>query len=630
MPKITFLPYNVAEPVRPALGRQLASFVRESIKDLPGIEANYLSAMAELGEGDDREAAFVNFSDSLNDIKLVTQLIEQSQSEYLVDGLLTEIEPGYHLTMRVLKSGANDFISWERDFLLAELFDAIKWMFLNLREILGDAISEEFVTNFDFGTDNPDAFREFLVGFDAVAYLQQARERRAKTFDIGAPFESLLSAVEWDKEFLGPYEAAVQLSRLCAEFNVGSPTLVEEKLNRLVSAYPNDWRAHYTLAEILFGTGRMNEATGKFEKAIFLMEKAHADALKEAESGNGESVPPLEAALYTRLGMAQQSQGMVVNAERSYRKAVDLEGAEKPSLDFLSGLLAQTGRAHEVPSLWKEVVDTYPKSGQAWAKYAIALLQSEKEPDAAAAFEEGLEKSEDTAWVKRYYAPYLAGKDQFDRAMDFYEDCIDVAPKDVGLLMEYAQVLAKAERPHEIPDTLNAILAADPDPNVKAQTLAWLYELEQPRRVEAIASAQERIEKEDLSGAVTELEPLIEWMQDYWKPWAMLASLYNQLGRFEDAERAANHLIGIFPGLDSGYCDLAAALSGQGRHDEAYQTLTFALRSLPNSLPIALNLALAANRVGQTEEALRLASQIREVAKGNIEIERALAEITGR
>lgn len=629
MSKITFLPFNVAEPVRPALGRQLAHFLHETIKSQPDTEAQYLTAMAQIGDGPDREAAFVNFSDKLNDKEFLRQLIGQTGADYIVDGLLADKEPGYVLTLRVYSGKPDEEPTpFEKEFRIEEIFDTMKWMVSNVAGATGTE-AQRMIEEMQFGTDDAEAFRDFLVGFDAVAYLQQAGNQAAKAFDVGIAFDSLISAVRADRDFLGPYEAALQLARLCAQHNVGNVQVVEEKLKEIIDMQPEDWRGHFVLGELYMAANRMQEANSKLEKAVFLMEQDYRKAQKEIEEGKERELPALDAAVYTRLGMSQLALGMVVNAERTFRKASEFEtGEQRPSLDLLSAVLAQTGRAHEIPGLWKQVVEKEPSQGEAWAKYAIALAQNGKDEEARHAFEEGLEKTGGAPIVKRYFAPYLVGKEEFNRAMDFYEDCLEIAPKDIPLLLEYAQTLDKAKRQHEVPDVLNAVLAAEPDPNVKAQTLAWLYELEQPKRVEAMQRAQEKIEKEDFAGALADLEPLVEWMHDYWKPWLLLAQLYNRLNRWSDAERAATHLINTFPACEPAYAELGQALSQQGRDEEAYRMLSFALRTMPGSLLIAVNLALAAKRAGHIHEAKQLAAQIRQaVGDENIEISRALAEI---
>jgi len=73
-----------------------------------------------------------------------------------------------------------------------------------------------------------------------------------------------------------------------------------------------------------------------------------------------------------------------------------------------------------------------------------------KEEEAERAFEHALEVVEDNTVVKRYYAPWLMKKGDLDRAMDFYEDVLDVAPNDISALTEYAQTLEAAGREFEV------------------------------------------------------------------------------------------------------------------------------------------------------------------------------------
>jgi Flp pilus assembly protein TadD len=202
--------------------------------------------------------------------------------------------------------------------------------------------------------------------------------------------------------------------------------------------------------------------------------------------------------------------------------------------------------------------------------------------------------------------------------MDLYEDVLDVAPTEVPVLLEYAQTLKQANREFEVPKVLRDVLATNPDPNTKAQTQAWLIEIEQPKRVEAVEAAGKKVEAGDALGAINELKPLRTWLADYWKMWAVLASAYNRAEQFEEAEKAAVQLLNLFPGCEPGYGELATALSGQGREQEAYNMLRNALAAMGNSVPIALNLGFAAKRIGNTDEARNLAKQIRE-ATGNPE-----------
>jgi predicted Zn-dependent protease len=347
------------------------------------------------------------------------------------------------------------------------------------------------------------------------------------------------------------------------------------------------------------------------------------------EKQNAEDQTPLDPGLYTRIGILQHNMGMVANAERSFKKALDLEGPDKPSMQFMTPLYMQSGRGHEVPRIWKEVLDQNPESPEAWGRYAVSLVMVQKMDDAKKAFEEGLAKTNDHVLLKRHFAPFLASTGDHDRAMDMYEDVLEVAPNEIPVLIEYSQVLDGAGRTHEVPDVLNTLLKNENlDPDLRAQAKARLIEIEQPQRIEPIVAAQRKMESEDFNGAIADLEPIAQWLPEYWKVHMMLATLYNRVQKFQEAEAAARRVMEMFPGAEPAYHELASAMVGLGRAEEAYTFLNQALAARPQSPTIALSLAMAAKQTGRTEEAANLARQLREAAgPGNPEIEQVLSEI---
>ncbi|KAA0228020.1 MAG: Beta-barrel assembly-enhancing protease [Fimbriimonadales bacterium] len=627
MTKIAVLPLNVSEGLRPGLGRQLMHFLSEALRAIPDFEVQFATYLVQVGTQENPKAAYANLGSELNDPDMIRQFFLQSGADYIVEGLLQGEVGHYDISIRVFQHGFADVPqAHQQRFAQNDLADSVGWMLNIVAAETQASVTEEAKAMLQVATDSGDAFIEFLIGFDGMNYIQGTQGRVADEFDPVAAFDSLISSLEKDPDYLAPYEAAVHMARLCAQYRLGNFEQIEARVQKLIALAPKDWRAYFALGELQFSAGRANDAVNALDKSISVLDADIRDAQKRKETGEDVEVPSPEPALYSRLGLAQAAVGMVVNAERSLKKAVELEGPDKPSLDLLSVVLAQTNRGHEIPGLWKEAVEGNPTSPHLWAKYAISLAQAGRHDDAVSAFEEALQKTDNSPIVKRFFAPLLAEKGQLDRAMDYYEDCIEVSPQDVTMLLEYARTLERAERKHEIPDVLNTVLQANPDPNTKAITLAWLYELEQPKRVEALQRAQTHVENEEFTKAIEELEPIVEWMQDYWKPWALLASLYNRVGRFEDAERAARRTVEIFPSWEPAYVDLANALFGLNKNEEAYVMLSFALRNSSQSIPIAVQLALAAKRTGRDDEARRIAKQVREiVGPGNVEIEKALA-----
>ncbi|MBX3118205.1 MAG: tetratricopeptide repeat protein [Fimbriimonadaceae bacterium] len=607
MSKVATLPFNAAEGTKPALGRQFSNFAGETVRMATGADINPVSFLTQIEEGEGGRAAFVNIADSLLERDWINQLFEQSGVDIAMDGLLQQDGEKFNLTIRFHSKEQEEPIYSETDtFLKPGVFTVLQKLVDNLAKYAEVDLPDD-QKNLDFGTDDPEAFLKFLEGYDSVTYINQTQGRVAQEFSPEPAIQALLESVKIDKEFLGPYETLVQLCRLCAQYRLGSFESIEAPLVELSTIAPDDFRAYFALGELYQSVNDLAKAADFFEKAI----KIEAN----------------EPSLYVRLGMTQMALGMPVNAERQFRKAIELEGPDKPSIDYLAQVLQQTNRAHEVPALWKEQVDNNPDDGQARIKYAISLFNDNKEEEGIRAFETALEVIEDNVIVKRYYAPVLAQKQDYDRAMDFYEDCLDAAPTDVPLLLEYAQTLQAAGREFEVPKILRDVLGANPDPNTRAQTLGWLIELEQPRRTEIVDQARTKMEQGNFEDALKDLRPLKNWLADYWKMWALMSSAYNALGEFADAEDSARRLLELFPGCEPAYGELSASMHGQGKHEEAYNFLRWAAQNMPQSLGVHVNLALAAFRSGRADEARQMANQIREAVGPNKELEEVLSEI---
>ena len=613
--KLAVLPFNAAEGTPPALGRQFANFACDTIRAATGADFNPVSYLAEIDDVDGKRAAYVNLADTLLEPDWIKQLFEQSEADGAMDGLLKITGEGeepkqIELTVRFHKRGEEEPASSEvwnfgLDGLFAHLHRLVKELakFGEVElpaDLAGDAM--------DFGTENPEAFLKFIEGYDALMYVQQSNGRVAREFSPEAALTSLLDAIKADEDFLGPYETLIQLSRKLVEYRIGTFELVEKALRDAIEAAPDDYRAWFALGEAYQALGDGSKSAEAYEKAI--------------------QIEPNESSLYTRLGMAQLAQNMPVNAERNFRKAVEMEGDDKPTLDYLAMVLANTGRAHEVPGLWKEQVDKQPGNAQLRAKYAISMMQAGREEDGVAAFEKALEEiTEDNAVLKRFYAPILVTRKELDRAMDYYEDVLEVAPNDIPILLEYANALKEAGRDFEIPNVLRDVLGSNPDPNTRAQTLAWMLELQEPRRTEVVENAGKKMEENDFEGAIRDLKPMRNWLADYWKMWAMLAAAYNRLEQFEDAEDACRRLIELFPGCEPAYGEMVTAMNGLGKNEEAYNMMRYVASNMPQSLGVHVNLALAAHRAGHADEAKGLARQIREAVGPNEELEKVLSEV---
>lgn len=628
--KVAVLPLMPTQGTPAFLGRQFSNFASEQIRLATDAEVNSVSYLTQIQEEDGPKVGFINFADMKLEQVQINELFEQSGVDVLVEGNISSTDSGFDVDVRFHRNGtegATRAENWKvsREEVFQVLHKLIKGIASEAEIQLPETLSGD---ELPYGTQNAEAFLKFLEGYDAFHYVQQAQGRVVSEFSPQVAFTSLQEAMELDPDFLGSYEVLCELARACTAAKIGNFDLLNEVLTKAEAAEPDEFKAFFIHGELHQAVNNQTGAADSYEKAVNARERAHKARIEDGEvdeNYNGDM-----AALYSRVGLAQLQAGLPVNAERNFRRALELEGDAPQSADYLSMVLQQTGREHEIVPLWKGILDKNPQNAEAHVKYAVTLLNTGRDEDGVAAFEHALATVEDNTGIKRFYAPLLANRGDLDRAMDFFEDALDENPSDPQLLLQYAETLKQADREFEIPKVLRDVLNCNPDQDTRANTLAWLIELEQPKRAETVESARAKMEAGDFEGAIREMKPLKNWLADYWKMWALLSSAHNKLNQSEEAEDAARRLLELFPGCEPGYGELNAALGAQGKNEEAYHTMAYAFRNLPQSLGIFINLGLAAKRAGHEDEARGIARQIREAlgATDQIqELEPVLAEI---
>jgi tetratricopeptide (TPR) repeat protein len=628
--KVAVLPLMPTQGTPAYLGRQFSNFASEQIRMGTDAEVNSVSYLTQINEEDGPKVGFINFADMKLEDAQIKELFEQSGVDVLVEGTLASTEDGFDVDVRFHKNGEDKPVrseNWKvtKEEVFPLLHRLIKTIAVEAEIQLPEHMSGD---ELPYGTQNAEAFLKFMEGYDAFHYIQQAQGRVVSEFDPQVAFNALHEAMSLDPEFLGSYEVLTELARACTMARIGNYDLITEALSKASQAEPDEFKAYFVQGELNQAVNNASGAADAYEKALNARERNHK--AKVADGEEDENYDQDMAALYSRVGMAQLQAGLPVNAERNFKRALELEGDNPQSADMLSMVLQQTGREHEIVPLWKGILDKNPQNAEAHVKYAATLIQTGRDEEGIAAFENALSSLENNIGVRRFYAPLLASRGELDRAMDFFEDALDDSPTDVQLLLQYAETLKMADREFEIPKVLRDVLNCNPDQDTRANTLAWLIELEQPKRAETVQSAQQKMEAADFEGAARELKPLKNWLADYWKMWALLSAAHNKLGQAEDAEDAARRLIELYPGCEPAYGELNAALGAQGKNEEAYHVMRYAFQNLPQSLGVFINLGLAAKRAGHEDEARNIARQVREAlgpGEQIQELEPVLAEI---
>lgn len=606
--RVAILPLNAAAGADPVEARQIAAFLAEALRGA-GTEAAEMHMLARVEEeGQPTQMTQVNPSEELAEPDMIREVASQGQGQAdgFVDGLL---HADGSITLRwwpmPFQGEPGDTLE-AKGSVLSVLREGIHW----LADKAGATLNDEQKSGDKglFGTENEQAFREFMQAYDTASYVNRAQGALEQGFDPHPALDHFLNVVEKDPEWDSPVIGFFEYVNGIVQLGIAQPNKVQAAMNRMLEAFPED-------ARVLFNAAEFNAKVGAFPEAMNLYERAARHK-------------PEEPGIHARLGMAQMQAGMPANAERSFRRAVELEPDDnKPSLDLLANVLLQTQRAHEVPKLWQELVEKSPANGTYRAKLALAHHQAGETQQAKDVFEKGLEEVEEDLIIRRAYAPIVAQEGDWDRALDLYEDVLDLEPSDAQVLWEYANALKEAGREVDIPDVLRSLLRSNPDQDTQAITQAWLLELEQPKRAEAVENAAKMAEGGQFREALSSLEPLRNWLGDYWKLWATLAAIHNRLGEHKPAEEASLKLLEIYPGCEPAFGELCAALAGQDRHEDAYQFMRATLSRMQGSLAVAVNYALAAHRAGHTEEAQSMGRQLREATGGSEELKEVFEEL---
>jgi tetratricopeptide (TPR) repeat protein len=101
----------------------------------------------------------------------------------------------------------------------------------------------------------------------------------------------------------------------------------KEFLDKLVTAYPNDERAHFNLGGYYFGQQQLSDAVAEYKRATELS--------------------PTYSSAFNLLGYAYRQQGDYVNAEQAFKKYVELIPNDPNPYDSYAELLLKMGRFNE-------------------------------------------------------------------------------------------------------------------------------------------------------------------------------------------------------------------------------------------------------------------------------------------
>lgn len=133
----------------------------------------------------------------------------------------------------------------------------------------------------------------------------------------------------------------------------GDTVKQEDALRRLVTAFPQDARAHQQLATFYFGQQRWPDAIAEYEQAI--------------------AIAPAYTAPYNQLGYAYRSTDQFEQAESAFRKYIELIPDDPNPYDSYAELLLKLGRYDESIAQYEKALEQDPTFAASFVGIATNL-----------------------------------------------------------------------------------------------------------------------------------------------------------------------------------------------------------------------------------------------------------------
>lgn len=243
-------------------------------------------------------------------------------------------------------------------------------------------------------TSSEEARKEFVQGRDLQEKLliqdSIAHFDKAVSLDPNFAIAELNRAAvsPTGKEFFDHLKKAVSLSDkassgerlliLATEAGANANAVKQKDLlDQLVTAYPNDERAHFNLGGYYFGQQDFPKAIEHYKKATELS--------------------PTYSTAFNILGYAYRQNGDYTNAEEAFKKYIELIPKDPNPYDSYAELLLKMGRFDESIAQYRKALEIDPNFINAHQGIAAAELYSGKPDDAAAELQKITEKARSDA-----------------------------------------------------------------------------------------------------------------------------------------------------------------------------------------------------------------------------------------
>ena len=239
------------------------------------------------------------------------------------------------------------------------------------------------------------------------------------------------------------------------------------------------------------------------------------------------------------LGICLAVQGQHADAERHFRRALELDSNQNFARIGLGRALYETGRLEECVEQLLAAVEVEPTAVDGQFYLGEACRRLERWDEARAALAATIELQPDFSEGLRAMAELERQSGNLDRSADLYQRVLAIDPQSIDAAFHCARVLSELDRDGEAIETLNLLLRTAPR---HVDGLCELSELLATSDNLALRDPAQAIRLAESACRITDRASI--------RPLRVLAVAHAAAGRFPQAIEAAETALGLSRGSD--------------------------------------------------------------------------------
>jgi tetratricopeptide (TPR) repeat protein len=327
-----------------------------------------------------------------------------------------------------------------------------------------------------------------------------------------------------------------------------------------LSKNPLCWLAHNNLGNTLLREGRVPEAIGHYEQALW--------------------IKPDCAEAHANWGNALLQAGMVGEAIGHYEQALRILPQNAGVHNNLANALLQAGKVEEAIGQYEQTLRIDPDYAVAHYNWGLTLMRAGRLPEAIGHYEQAVRIKPDYVEAHDEWGNALMNQGRLPEAIGHYEQALRIQPENAAVHNNLASALLQAGRIQEAIGHYEQAVRIQPRNAAMHNNLA--NALLQAGKVEE---------------AIGQYEQALRINPDYAPAHYNLGNALLQAGKVAEAIGQYEQALQLRPDYAKAHDNLGVALEKQGRRQEAIQHYEQAVRIQPDFAEARSNLERA--RAGQ-------------------------------